>query len=178
MVDTTGSRPSYACYSDDPFWHIYRQFDGGVGGYSGVVSSVGSAVAGTTAGVVVGVVVVAATTTLNVREETKAEAEAVTITQSSDPYHQEYFPLNPLEFAPLGLVMRVYVNMGDKNGGIIKWEIPGTKIAIFEWNQDLVYGAHYHVMLDTWSNKHLDPFHYKAGDPVPEPWNTLYFGYK
>ena len=62
------------------------------------------------------------------------------------------------------------------NGGIIKWEIPGTKIAIFEWNEDRKNVSHYHAMNELWHNAHLDPTHYHAGDPVPEPWNTTFFG--
>ena len=45
-----------------------------------------------------------------------------------------------------------------KNGGIIKWEIPGTKTPIFEWNEDVAKGAHYHAFLVNWQGKHLGPY--------------------
>ena len=46
---------------------------------------------------------------------------------------------------------------------------------MFEWNEDYKYGTHYHALLFEWRNKHIDRKHYKAGEPVPEPWNTIYF---
>ena len=33
----------------------------------------------------------------------------------------------------------------------------------------------YHALLIEWDGKH-DGTHYKPGTPVPEPWNSLYFG--
>ena len=33
------------------------------------------------------------------------------------------------------------------NIGIIKWVIPGTTKAIFEWDEDYSIGTHYHAML-------------------------------
>lgn len=49
------------------------------------------------------------------------------------------------------------------------------KEVIFEWDEDFVNGSHYHVMLPGDNGKH-NGTHYYAGDPVPEPWNTLFFG--
>ena len=111
------------------------------------------------------------------QEKAKEEAIAITITDVASGKRQEFFPANPLEFNPNGLVMKVYVDFGaGSNGTVIKWVLPGTKVAFFEWNEDCKNGAHYHVMLPLWNNQHLDPIHYKAGDPVPEPWNTMFFG--
>ena len=111
-------------------------------------------------------------------DKQREEVGIVTTGIKKTSKHQEFFPENPLEFAPLGLIPKVCVDIGEKDGGIIKWEIPGTKIAIFEWDEDFQYGPHYHVMHATWKNQHLDPNHYKSGDPVPEPWNTQFFAYK
>ena len=86
---------------------------------------------------------------------------------------QAYFPVDPFQFVPRGLVMRVY--LGSKNGRIIKWMDPITKIPIFEWNEDFVNGAHYHALLPEWGGKH-DGLHYLPGTPIPEPWNSIYFG--
>ena len=86
---------------------------------------------------------------------------------------QAYFPVDPFQFVPRGLVMRVYP--GSKNGRIIKWMDPITKIPIFEWNEDFVNGAHYHALLPEWGGKH-DGLHYLPGAPIPEPWNSIYFG--
>jgi hypothetical protein len=70
----------------------------------------------------------------------------------------------------------VYVNPGSGgNGGIIKWEIPNTRIAIFEWNEDWDNGPHYHTMKVEWKNKHYG-IHYPIGSEVPEPWRSIYFG--
>ena len=64
---------------------------------------------------------------------------------------------------------------GGKNGGIIKWEIPDTGIAIFEWDEDFKHGPHYHVMLPEQKNYHNGE-HYRPGYKIPEPWNTAFFG--
>ena len=46
---------------------------------------------------------------------------------------------------------------------------------IFEWDEDIKYGSHYHVMLPGSKGKH-DGKHYWPGEVVPEPWNSTYFG--
>ena len=87
---------------------------------------------------------------------------------------QEYFPDDPNLFMPIGLVRRDYP--GTDNGSFIKWTLPLLKKeVIFEWDEDFVNGSHYHVMLPGDNGKH-NGTHYYAGDPVPEPWNTLFFG--
>ena len=51
------------------------------------------------------------------------------------------------------------------------------KNPIFEWDEDLRYGSHYHVFTFSDQGKHIkNSIHYRAGDPVPEPWNYYYFG--
>ncbi len=88
---------------------------------------------------------------------------------------QAVFTVNPYDFNPKGLIRNVYVQPGTgKNGGIIKWEMPETRVAIFEWDEDYKYGSHYHVMKIEQSNQHFG-LHYYPGDLVPEPWNTTYF---
>ncbi|MWC27059.1 hypothetical protein GON22_02950 [Paenibacillus sp. MMS18-CY102] len=52
------------------------------------------------------------------------------------------FPEDPNNFNPTGLTKQVY--SGTKNGKIIKWFDPVTNKPIFEWNEDLKYGNHYH----------------------------------
>lgn len=64
-----------------------------------------------------------------------------------------------------------------KNGGVIKWEIPGTHTAIFEWNEDYDNGPHYHEMLPSYNNHHMGE-HRLPGEAVNEPWNTTYFNWK
>ena len=85
------------------------------------------------------------------------------------------FPENPMDFQPMGLLRRSY-----NNGETIKWEVPGTKYAIFEWNMRENKNAtepkpHYHVMTIYDKNKHNDKIHYFPGQKVPEPWATTYF---
>ena len=112
------------------------------------------------------------------KDEAKDKADEKVI-EKPIPKKQKVFPENPLEFNPTGLIPTTYVETGSgKNGGIIKWEIPGTTMAIFEWDEGMneVGGSHYHVMLPAANNKHLEGGHYKAGELVPEPWNSMYFG--
>ena len=113
----------------------------------------------------------------NKQVKDEAKAESIAIAATTTTRKQMFFPANPLDFNPSGLIMKIYSPQGyGVNGGIIKWEIPGTKIAIFEWNEDRKNVSHYHAMNELWHNAHLDPTHYHAGDPVPEPWNTTFFG--
>ncbi len=46
---------------------------------------------------------------------------------------------------------------------------------IFEWDEELNHTSHYHALMPEWRGKH-DGMHYAPGTPVPEPWNTIYFG--
>lgn len=45
---------------------------------------------------------------------------------------------------------------------------------MFEWNEDLKHGSHYHVFMPNLNGLH-DGTHYYPGQRVPEPWNSLYF---
>ena len=82
------------------------------------------------------------------------------------------FTENPNEFKPKGLIKREF--SGTHNGRVIKWFIPGTNTAVFEWNEDLNNGPHYHI----YHNSPLieSQYHYTAGTPVPEPYASTYFG--
>ena len=108
--------------------------------------------------------------------EEKKEEIAIPI-PAPQQNHQEYFPKSPYDFHPNGLVcIEIVPIKTGRNGGIMHWRIPGTTAPIFEWDEDYRIGPHYHVMLPEWRGKHLEGGHYRAGDPIPEPWNTIYFG--
>ena len=83
---------------------------------------------------------------------------------------QAYFTQSPYDFNPKGLVRYEYG--GSFNGKIIQWRIPGTNTIIFEWNEDIMNGSHYHILVNNLHTKD----HRKPGEIVPEPYNTLYFG--
>lgn len=89
---------------------------------------------------------------------------------------QAYSTENPYDFNPKGLIQQEY--MGTGNGNIIQWRDANSGKNIFEWDEDQRYGPHYHVMRIEWNNKHISEgeIHYLAGTPVPEPWNSWYFG--
>ena len=106
------------------------------------------------------------------REESRPATIEGANTRERD-HHQAYFPVNPYEFVPRGLVRKEYP--GSYNGRIIKWVYPLQNTPIFEWNEDFENGAHYHVLKIEWAGKH-DGTHYMPGTPVPEPWNSIYFG--
>ena len=84
------------------------------------------------------------------------------------------YPEDPNDFNPKGLIKKIYVKPGTgTNGGIIKWEIPGTTIAVFEWDEDCKKGSHYHAMRVELGNVHIN--HFYAGDIIEEPWRSNYF---
>ena len=86
------------------------------------------------------------------------------------------FPYSPFDFHPIGLELKVYREIGTgNNGGIIKWVLPETDMAFFEWDEDYRYGRHYHCFSPGDNNEH-NGMHYFAGEYVPEPWNTFFFG--
>ena len=43
---------------------------------------------------------------------------------------------------------------------------------ISTWDEDYLYGPHYHIVIDNVHSRE----HIKPNDPVPEPWNSIYFG--
>ncbi len=112
----------------------------------------------------------------------KSTSQAKTVTNTNE-YTDKYaahtqppklparFPADPSEFTPYGLELRLF-----GTGKIAKWIIPNTKIAIFEWNYQTGDNSHYHVMLPSMKNHHLEGHHYYAGDLIPEPWSSIFFG--
>ena len=108
-----------------------------------------------------------------IEEKAKEEEKDKDVTVSPPIKRQAYFPADPYSFRPKGLTMREYA--GTYNGRIIEWRDPISKAKIFEWNEDLRYGSHYHAMLIEWDGQHQGN-HYLPGAPVPEPWNSIYFG--
>ena len=86
------------------------------------------------------------------------------------------FPSNPCNFKPKGLVVTDFEGTG--NGRIIKWSYPGFKDSVFEWHEDYAYGSHYHIteVSKNWPGSRKTAPHYKAGDVIPEPYASIYFG--
>lgn len=103
----------------------------------------------------------------------KAQEQEKDIAVPSQSKRKAYFTVDPYQFNPRGLVMTEYP--GSRNGRIIMWKDPISQITIFEWDEDFKNGSHYHTMLIEWGGKHNGP-HYLPGTPVPEPWNSIYFG--
>ena len=63
--------------------------------------------------------------------------------QSGSGSNKIQFPENPDDFNPEGL--RKIGPFETKNGKIIKWLDENNK-AVYEWDEDLTYGTHYHVI--------------------------------
>ena len=80
------------------------------------------------------------------------------------------FPADPMMFNPEGLVREI--KAGTKNGLIINWML--GREAIFKWNENPNYpnGPHYHIPNDPLYKGR----HFYAGELVPEPYATMYFG--
>ena len=107
--------------------------------------------------------------------EEQENSIAIADTQTKKSDDDAIFTPNPYDFNPNGLIMHVCVAPGTgPNGGVIKWEVPGTKIAVFEWDEDWQYGAHYHTLKVEWKNEHIG-VHHPIGSKVPEPWQSMYF---
>ena len=109
-----------------------------------------------------------------IKEKQEAEQEKMPKSPTVVPKDDEedkksvLFPENPMDFQPMGLQRSSY-----NNGETIKWEVPGTKYAIFEWNMRENKNVtepkpHYHVMTIYDKNKHNDKMHYFPGQKVPE----------
>mgnify|MGYP004651430023 FL=1 len=75
-------------------------------------------------------------------EDDVVEDAAKAIKSGSKPSKIQ-FPENPDDFNPEGL--RKIGPFGTKNGKIIKWLDENNK-AVYEWDEDLTYGSHYHVI--------------------------------
>ena len=63
-----------------------------------------------------------------------------------------YFPEDPNDFNPIGMVRNEY---NTPNGLVIKWGYT-KKSTVFEWNEDLKNGEHYHCLLPEWKNQHSE----------------------
>ena len=87
---------------------------------------------------------------------------------------QNYFPIDPENFTPIGLIPDI--RLGTFNGKIINWKDPITKEVIFEWDEDYRYGSHYHINSPLCYDKKGKRIHFYAFDAIPEPWNSIYFG--
>ena len=85
------------------------------------------------------------------------------------PKKRAIFTLNPYDFKPIGLVMRVFP--GTKNGMIIGWLDFVANKEVFRWDENPNYsnGPHYHI---------YGTGHYYPGTAVPEPYATIYFSLK
>lgn len=61
---------------------------------------------------------------------------------------------------------------GTKNGRLISWMIPNTKIEVFRWDENINYsnGSHYHINNPIYMGKHFYP-----GEEIPEPYASMYF---
>ena len=180
-------------FRSDPTGERYEQYAGAGGGFyiSGGGYGGGGSSTGLSTAIGIGVATAAlsyATSTDALRQEMfayrksistrvkeKAKAKVIEYANTLDNKNrnQAYYPVNPNDFHPKGLIPRYIADKG--NGRIIKWENPINRIAVFEWNEDYEKGSHYHAMLISWDSHHLDGKHYKPGDRVEEPWNTLYF---
>ena len=125
-----------------------------------------------TAGVVMVASYVAAGIAAIAEDRESATSKEIAVSETNQK-QQAFFPENPYSFSPKGL--RLEERPGTKNGKILQWVDPVSEYPVFEWDEDLRNGPHYHTMLPGWNGKHSGP-HYKAGEAVPEPWNTIYFG--
>lgn len=133
-----------------------------VGVATGTAIAAGVAAAAVTASVGIGVAI--GETIADSREEAKAQTYTDTIADTSNK-KVVIFPLIPETFAPRGLIMKIY--SGTSNGRFIKW-FDASGIMIFEWDEDLTHGSHYHIMAH-------DGLHYLPGTIVPEPYASMYF---
>ena len=85
--------------------------------------------------------------------------------QNNDSLIISIFPHSDKSHGIKGLIMKEYA--GTSNGRFIKW-FDSTGTMIFEWDEDLLNGSHYHIMVH-------DGIHYLPGSVVPKPYASLYF---
>ncbi len=86
-----------------------------------------------------------------------------------------YFPENPNDFQPIGLVP-IYRD-GTKNGSMIQWVNPIKGNIVFQWDSNIHKsdGPHYHIKdLDKGLSK-KNHKHFYPGSLVPEPYASIYF---
>ena len=109
-----------------------------------------------------------------ISQEKEQEKDAAISSKKKD--NRPQFPVSPDSFFPKGLKKEVRVEKGEgKNGGIIQWVDSISNTPVFEWDEDLTHGAHYHAIKIEWGGKHIGQDHYKPGDYIPEPWASIYF---
>ena len=135
-------------------------------------AAIGAAIQNAAVGVYNGAVNIAKSFAADYSDIQEKEKEK-DITVPEQPKKQAFFTVDPYSFHPKGLIMKEYP--GTKNGRIIEWRDPISQAKIFEWDEDINNGAHYHVMMIEWNGNHHG-LHYLPGTPVPEPWNSIYFG--
>ena len=99
----------------------------------------------------------------------KAEEKVEEIEITAEPPGPVFFPVNPNDFYPVGLVK--VSRTGTKNGAFISWMDPLTNTEVFRWDENPNYanGPHYHI---------LGAGHYYPGDQVPEPFATQFFPFR
>jgi len=99
----------------------------------------------------------------------KEKEKATTVTKRPD--RSVYFPENPDDFNPVGLIKKV--RPGTTNGIIINWLDPVMGKEVFRWDQNINYsnGPHYHIHGE-------ENCHYYPEDTVPEPYATIFFPLK
>ncbi len=88
-----------------------------------------------------------------------------------------YFPENPNDFQPIGLVPGYG---GTKNGKIIFWNSPITNHTVFTWHENSNYnnGSHYYINDIDKGSPNKEHTHFYPGELVPEPYASIYFGGK
>ena len=86
-----------------------------------------------------------------------------------------YFPEDPNDFQPIGLVP-VY-REGTKNGSMIQWVNPITGNIVFQWDSNINKsdGSHYHIKALDEGLPKKEHKHFYPGSLVPEPWASIYF---
>lgn len=103
-------------------------------------------------------------------DETKKANPQIKDTSKQDenvtPTPERTFPEDPADFNPEGLTKRTFET---PNGKITKWfDEDGN--AVYEWDEDLANGSHYHVIGED-GNTRLPSVsgetHFRPGDRVP-----------
>jgi hypothetical protein len=103
--------------------------------------------------------------------ESQAEKQSDKISKAVDVTKEtisKTFPKDPNDFNPNGLTKRGF---DTPNGRIIKW-LDNTKKALFEWDQDLENGEHYHINASDGNTRIPHPItgntHIYTGDSIPD----------
>lgn len=129
---------------------------------AGAAIAAGATAAAITAGIGVGIAV--GETITEIKDTTYSDT-LTDVKPDTKKKNTAIFSIIPEQFKPRGLTMRIYP--GTSNGRFIKWfDLSGAMI--FEWDEDLYNGSHYHI-------RSHDGNHYLPGTPVPEPYASLYF---